>query len=550
MPDVTTTLHPTSTTNSLNFFSNPNVGADLHLNVDETDLSCVDDGTYGTDRIGTNDNNGRVKLRFTPPALAAGETFFGIRCTACVAMSTSTPLVDSQEVKAQFHGGIYVGAELFLESIPIAALLSVFTLAEGPPPVHTVGGWPFFQPNIVGRLAFHEAILTAGLNPDTVNWNTLEVQFSPEDLISGDTLSFEWIIAQIDQGFIDPVISGGLLGGGNAEVESTVFIGGGGLLGGEAIVRPIVEIGSGGIIVSPSVHATSTETRTPIGGATIPPTTVFVDFVKHFENILPDTKCFLSGGSSNGDPLLSLGGDVSITEAGGDLFDDFQPEESSTGLEDYRCIYIFNGLTDPINGVEVWLESPPLSSAAVLLGVDEADDMQEINLSFFSGIGTFTLDFDGRDIVVSADSDLGIFAQNFQDSLRDDEDLTDVIVQAKLIDTTVNFTVIFTGLDGRRKQPVFGLKNNSLGGSPAISINQTSIGSPINATAETIDNDIKAPLNPEFRETTRALPIIIPHLAVNEGFPLWFKRTVEVNPAPTRNDGFFLQIFTQPIAIA
>lgn len=546
MTDVTTTLHPTSTTSSLNFFSNPDVAANLHLNVDESDLSCVNDGSYGADRIGTNDNNGRVKLRFTPPALAAGETFFGIRCTACVAMSTATAI---ENVSIQVHGGIYVGAQLFLEGTPITALLSTFPLAEGPTPVHTVGGWPFFQPNVVGRLAFHEAIIGAGLNPDTVNWNTLEVQFFPEDLMSGDTLFFEWIISQVDQGLIDPVVSGGLLGGGSAEVESFVFVGGGCLLGGVADIQPIIEVSSGGIIVSASVLATSIETRTPTGGAIIPKTIVFVDFTKHFGNILPDTVCFLSGGGSNNDPLLSLGGSVSIAEAEGDLFDDFQPKESLTGLEDYRCVYIFNRLTSPIKGVEVWLESPPLSSAAVILGIDESDDVQEVNLSFFSGIGTFTLDFEGRDIIVNADSDLGVFAQNFQDSLRADENLTDVTVQAKLIGTTVNFEIVFAGIDGKRKQSVLALKDNSLGGSPAVSINQITVGSPINATAETIGKDTTVPLNPEFRETTRALPILIPNLAENEGFPLWFKRTIEINPNPTSSDGFFLQILTQPIAI-
>ena len=262
-----------------------------------------------------------------------------------------------------------------------------------------------------------------------------------------------------------------------------------------------------------------------------------------------DTICFLSGGSSNGDPLLSLGGEVSIAQASGDLFDDFQIEESSTGLEDYRCIYIFNGLTETLERTEVWLESPPGSSANVILGIDESDDIQEVNLSFFSGIGSFTLDFNGFDVVVNADSDLDVFAQNFQAALRSDTPLTDVVVRVQFLGTTVNFIVTFEGADKSRKQPVFALKDNGLGGSPAISINQTNVGSPIDSTAETINTDTTSPLNPEFRETTKLLPITISNLASNEGFPLWIKRTISIDPVATQNDGFFLKIFTKPILV-
>lgn len=538
MPATTSILIPTSTISSLNMFGTPVIGpGSYHEHLDDLIRTCGDE--FGPDRVGTNSQTGRIKLRFNAPPLVGEETFFGVICNACCAMTSSLAL-DASETT--------VKAALFLANVKLTELFFTIANSENSSPVHTVGGWSFYHPDIVGPLTFHEAIIANGLLPETVNWNTLDVQFSPVDLTPGTTFSIEWVALTVWQGEIAPVVSGGVFGGGTAAVASFVLVKGGALLGGAAIVRPINEFGSGGIVVSATALVTSTETRTSTGGAKIK-TTVFVDFIKYFDALSSDTVFFLSGGTANGDPVFSLGGVVSAVEAGGDLFDDFPPEKSTTGLEDYRCIYVYNGLSDTIRGIQLWVEVPPVSSTSIILGVNESDDVQEVNLSFFSGIGTFTLDFDGVDVVVTADSDLDIFASNFQNALRNDTALTDVTVNAQMISTTANFIVTFTGTDGRRKQPVFGLKGSTLGGSPVVSISQTSVGSPINAIAESVDKDT-TPLYPEFRETTASLPIIVPNLAVNEGFPLWIKRTIGVNPVSTQNDGFFLQIFTQPITIA
>lgn len=550
MPDAQHIIRPTSTRSSLNFFANPS--GLLHENVDDTDLTCPSDAIQiPGDYVSTSEPNGRVKFRFTPPILQTGNTFYGIVCNACGAWTNAIAL---QGIRTLDHQTTNVIGELFLEGVKISTTSSSFDLPDllqYARPEFSLGGWSFFFPDAVGRLAFHEAIIAAGLNPDTVNWNSLDIQFYPESLQSGEIFSLLWVAGTIYQGAIDPVTTGGVFGAGSAEVNSFPLIGGGCLLGGEAKVRPIIERPSGGIIISPSHHATSIETRTSIGGAKFSPYTISPsEHIEHFDDLVSDTVLLLSGGSSNGDPLLSLGGEVSITEVGSDLFDDFLPEESATGLEDYRCIYVFNTLPNSLKGIRLWLESSPVSSAAVILGVEESDDIQEINFSFFSGIGTMTLDFGGEDVIVTADSDLDIFALNFQTSLRDNTYLTDVIVDAQMVGTTVNFKVTFAGSDGKRKQPIFALVDNSLGGSPTISINQISVGSPINATAETIGTDISVPSNPEFRETTEVLPIIIPNLFANEGFPLWIKRTIETNPPATRDDGFFLQICTDPIAFA
>lgn len=64
--------------------------------------------------------------------------------------------------------------------------------------------------------------------------------------------------------------------------------------------------------------------------------------------ILPtDIQYFLSGGSSNTDPNLSLGGAISTTrflnKAQDNLFADVQGPEAAAGSTKYRCLYLKNG---------------------------------------------------------------------------------------------------------------------------------------------------------------------------------------------------------------
>tara|TARA_Y100000034_G_scaffold86053_1_gene103158 strand:- start:4020 stop:5816 length:1797 start_codon:yes stop_codon:yes gene_type:complete len=342
-------------------------------------------------------------------------------------------------------------------------------------------------------------------------------------------------------------MSGGAVLSGVAALD----ISGGVTLSGTAIISgPFTEAGSGGVLVAP--NAPKSSTFIPSGGMVVPSTTVFVGFIKSFTVFPVDTVCFLSGGLSNNDPLLSIGGTASLTEVESNLFDNFQPSESTTGLEDYRCIYIYNALTNSIEDIKLWIEIPPTSDTVTTIGIDESDDMQEVKVDFFAGFpstGSFTLDFDGNDIVVSASSDLESFALNFQNALRDNTSLTDVTVAGQLIGATITFIVHFVGDDGKRDQPTFALKNNSLEGNPSMTINKVIVGSPINATAETIATDTTIPLNPSFKSTTEALPIVVPSLNVNEGFPLWIKRTVAINPIPTQNDGFTLRVFVGSVTI-
>ena len=69
-----------------------------------------------------------------------------------------------------------------------------------------------------------------------------------------------------------------------------------------------------------------------------------------------EIKIYLSGGGSNTDPNLSLGGAISTTEWGSNIFDNVDSTEASTGDNEYRCVYVKNtNATDTLYDAIVWI---------------------------------------------------------------------------------------------------------------------------------------------------------------------------------------------------
>lgn len=79
----------------------------------------------------------------------------------------------------------------------------------------------------------------------------------------------------------------------------------------------------------------------------------------------------LSGGASNSDPLLSLGGAVSSVTAGATIFDSVTGEESASGDVEFRCTYVRNlhgSLT--LNNAVAWVQTEtPSASTTIALGL-------------------------------------------------------------------------------------------------------------------------------------------------------------------------------------
>ena len=86
--------------------------------------------------------------------------------------------------------------------------------------------------------------------------------------------------------------------------------------------------------------------------------------------ISTDIKYRLSGGASNSDPSLSLGG-VKSSTAASNYFDDVSSAEASAGDTEYRCVYVHNNhgsLT--LIGAKVWIQAnTPSGNTDVAIGL-------------------------------------------------------------------------------------------------------------------------------------------------------------------------------------
>ena len=88
--------------------------------------------------------------------------------------------------------------------------------------------------------------------------------------------------------------------------------------------------------------------------------------------VASDIKFYLSGGASNADPLLSLGGAISSTQAGSNIFANVSSGDAASGKTYYRCIYVKNttggGLT--LESAKVWFQAnTPSTTTAVSMAL-------------------------------------------------------------------------------------------------------------------------------------------------------------------------------------
>lgn len=91
-----------------------------------------------------------------------------------------------------------------------------------------------------------------------------------------------------------------------------------------------------------------------------------------------DIEIRYSGGATNGDANLSLGGAMSsvavVDNALQNVFDDVQPAEATAGKIEYRCLYVFNKhATLSWAAVLAWLSAnTPSPNTLVEIGVGSA----------------------------------------------------------------------------------------------------------------------------------------------------------------------------------
>jgi hypothetical protein len=212
--------------------------------------------------------------------------------------------------------------------------------------------------------------------------------------------------------------------------------------------------------------------------------------------IIPsDLSLVYSGGTNNNDPNLALGGASSSFRVSSDvinnLFDDVQPEESTDGQEDYRCLYFFNDSGETCYNVTMWIADEEVGGSTIEVGVNATDEFQRIVLSGGSITGgALKISFADLVFVTDYNADLGDWANDIQTKLRGlGAGLSDVVVTAQNAGGGVTiFDVAFGGEDGKRAQPDMLIFENALEPSSieaAVTVLQG--GSPINTLAPEIE---------------------------------------------------------------
>lgn len=271
-----------------------------------------------------------------------------------------------------------------------------------------------------------------------------------------------------------------------------------------------------------------------------------------------DISFVLSGGSGNLDPTLSLGGSPAaspiITNSLNNLFDDVISNETESGGEDYRCIYIFNDGDTAIFNPNLFIYDDYEEGSVIELGIEDRNEVQRITISGdIVTSGSMTLSYEGKEIISTYNVDLGVWATTLKSQLNSLLDgsfkiLSEVIVTAQTSSSdTIVFDISFIGRDGKRNHDTIAIASNDF--SPAVSVSVTipQQGAPINSIASTINIETTPPGNIGFFVPTIQSPISLPYLKAGEGFPVWVKRVTVSGSVAVENDGVVLRFTSESL---
>jgi hypothetical protein len=262
----------------------------------------------------------------------------------------------------------------------------------------------------------------------------------------------------------------------------------------------------------------------------------------------------LSGGNTNSNPNLSLGGEASgfpLTGSINNLFNNVNLSQSVSGQIDYRCLYVFNNnATETLYGVTASVVNEISGGSSALIGTIIATDCQRVTVSGSPSGGSFSLDYDGDTVTANYDSVIGNWGTNLANSFNALSDLSGVVVNATYVPENPPaaqkfiFDITFEGDDDNRAHSLVTLDSNSLTGSTTISIERVVNGGPINAIPSEIPTSTTAPGGVFFGNS-----LSVGKLFAAEGFPVWVQRTTPAGSSGASADGFTLRIGGSPISV-
>lgn len=262
-----------------------------------------------------------------------------------------------------------------------------------------------------------------------------------------------------------------------------------------------------------------------------------------------DIAIVLSGGPDNQNPAYSVGGPPSsfpVLLGSGGLFDDVSKAEVADGSTDYRCVYVFNDNdADALSDVVAYTEAGTEGGGVAQIGVLRQTEIQSVVVGGGASGGSFSLSYAGRGgtyvLAVGFDGQLGQWTANFNAAVAAVPELAGTVVTGQLAGAATVFLVTFAGDSDERFYDVFELQDNSLVGSPAVTVSRVQPGSPVNAIAPVIADEATAPAGVTFVSASDLSPLSVGTLHPNDGFPLWLKRVVSPN-ADSATGGFSLWV--------
>lgn len=270
-----------------------------------------------------------------------------------------------------------------------------------------------------------------------------------------------------------------------------------------------------------------------------------------------DITVVLSGGTTNINPNLSLGGLPSATPIAtatlNNLFDDVTSDETDEGHEDYRCIYFFNDGDTTVYDVEVWISDDFDEGATMEIGVEYHDESQRLTLSDGPVTGGYIrLSYDDIEFNSNYNSSLSDWAETLETSLNGLGVLQDVSITAAFVNVdspqdTIIFDINFISKDGKRNHPTIEVVDNQLLPAGSHTVETPQQGFPVNTIASEIGFETTPPGGVGFFAATEISPVTFPYLATGEGFPLWIKRVTPEGVAPKERDGFELRFSAQTL---
>jgi|688.fasta_scaffold17139_19 hypothetical protein len=271
-----------------------------------------------------------------------------------------------------------------------------------------------------------------------------------------------------------------------------------------------------------------------------------------------DITLWLSGGASNINANLSLGGDPSIfpvtSNVLNNLFDDVSADEALNGDENYRCIYIFNDGDTKIWNVKLFIQSDLENGAVIELGIYDRNESQRLTITGASPstTGKLVLSYANKSFDLLYNSNIGTMASALQSALealvKNEETgetfFKNVTVTAQGTAETNIFDIKWDGKDAKRsfESILLATGGNQLVPATTVGLSTIQNGSPINTIAGEIGTESTPPGGVGFFAATSESPISIPFLGPDDALPIWIKRSVIAGTNAVENDNFVLRI--------